>query len=97
MLIKINMLQAVAASDVAELRQKVKEATVKLALAKELATLKRDRDRNNISDAQKARYTKKIKSIMEKAGVTRAPNYAAAVNDLDKAKARLARATAKRK
>lgn len=84
-------------ADVKELRQKVKEATAKLKLATELGKLKRELNRTNISDAQKTRYKTKIKAIMEKEGITRTPNYAAAVNDLEKAKARLTKATAKRK
>ena len=72
--IKINMLESTSASaDVKELRQKVKKATAKLALATELGKLKRELNRINISDAQKARYKAKIKSVMDKAGITRAP------------------------
>lgn len=84
-------------ADVKELRQKVKEATAKLKLATQLAELKRRLNTLNVSDAQKTRYKTKIKAIMEKEGITRTPNYAAAVNELDKAKARLTKAAAKRK
>lgn len=103
MRIKINMLEAVAAKKApvtaSEKKAKIKllvtalkEAKAKVVLAKKLSELKRGMAMSNISQTQKDRYKVKIKTVMEQAGITRTPDYEAALRAVEVAEQKLEKA-----
>lgn len=102
MRIKINLMEATAARaplTAAEQKAKLKalttalkEAQAKVVLAKKLSELKLGMAMPNISQAQKDKYKVKIKAVMEKAGITRTPDYGAALHAVEVAKQKLIKA-----
>ena len=97
MRIKINMLEATAAGarSVKELTAALKEATATLKLAEKIGDLTRTANNNGISQNMRNRIKAQIAAVKEKAGVTRTPNYAAALNTVNKLKSQLEKQRAK--